>query len=69
LSAGLGGVLLGTTEWGAGLRDRVRPVTPEQRAAVEPELRATIEKVINTVFRHHGLGTASAAGCSSATGA
>jgi len=68
-SLGLGGVLLGTTEWGAGLRDRVRPVTPEQRAAVEPEVRATIQTVIKTVFRHHGLGTASAAGGGSATGA
>jgi acetoin utilization protein AcuC len=68
-SLGLGGVLLGTTEWGAGMRDRVRPVTPEQRAAVEPALHATIQTVINTIFRHHGLGTQSAAGCGSATGA
>jgi acetoin utilization protein AcuC len=56
-SLGLGGVMLGNSDWAGGLRDRQLPVTAEQRAAVEPELRATIDRVIHNVFRHHGLGT------------
>ena len=39
----------------SGLRDRVLAVSAEQRRAVEPELRATIESVINNVFPLHGL--------------
>jgi hypothetical protein len=67
LSLGLGGVMLASSEWAWGLRDRALPVTAEQRQAVEPELRATIEAVIDNVFRHHGLGMPPAAGCGSAT--
>ncbi len=67
-SLGLGGVMLASTEWAGGLRDRALAVTAEQRQAVEPELRATIESVINTVFRHHGLSTHSTVGCGSAAG-
>ncbi len=54
-SLGLGGVMLGTSEWAGGLRDRELPVTPEQRASVEPALRAAIDAVIRGVFPHHGL--------------
>lgn len=56
-SAGLGGVLLGSSEWAGGLRDPVRPVSAEQRAAVEPELRQSIAAVIRQVFPYHGLGS------------
>jgi len=56
-SLGLGGVMLGSLEWAGGLRDRELPVSVEQRAAVEPELRKTIERVIQNVFPRHGLGT------------
>jgi len=56
LSAGFGGVMLASTEWAGGLRDRALPVTAEQRAAVELELQKTIESVIKSAFRHHGLG-------------
>ena len=52
---GMGGVMLASTEWAGGLRDRVLPVSAEQRAAVEPELRTTIETVISNVFPLHGL--------------
>ena len=52
---GMGGVMLASTEWAGGLRDRVLPVTAEQRAAVEPELRSTIEKIFKTIFPLHGL--------------
>jgi acetoin utilization protein AcuC len=56
LSVGLGGVMLESTEWAGGLRDRVLPVHEDQRRAVEPVLRATVRKVIENVFPHHGLG-------------
>jgi len=52
---GMGGVMLASTEWAGGLRDRVLPVSAEQRATVEPELRTTIETVISNVFPLHGL--------------
>ena len=52
---GMGGVMLASTEWAGGLRDRVLAVSAEQRRAVEPELRTTIETVINNVFPLHGL--------------
>ena len=52
---GMGGVMLASTEWAGGLRDRVLPVAAEQRRAVEPELRATIESVMSNVFPVHGL--------------
>ena len=55
----MGGVMLASTEWAGGLRDRVLPVSAAQRASVEPELRKTIETVINSAFRLHGLGAPS----------
>jgi acetoin utilization protein AcuC len=68
LSLGLGGVMLASSEWAGGLRDRTLAVTTEQRRAVESELHPTIETVMANVFRHHGLGTHFAAGCGAATG-
>ena len=56
---GMGGVMLASTEWAGGLRDRTLVVSTEQRRAVEPELRTTIETVINNVFPWHGLGAPS----------
>ena len=56
---GMGGVMLASTEWAGGLRDRVLPVPAEQRAAVEPQLQTTIASVINNVFPLHGLETPS----------
>lgn len=55
-SLGMGGVMLGCSEWAGGLRDRELVVTTERRRAVEPELRATLDAVVRNVFRHHGLG-------------
>jgi len=55
LSFGMGGVMLGSSEWAGGLRDHELPVTPEQRAAVEPALDATIATLRRTVFPLHGL--------------
>jgi hypothetical protein len=51
----MGGVMLASTEWVGGLRDRALAVSAEQRGAVEPELRTTIETVINNVFPLHGI--------------
>jgi len=52
---GMGGVMLASTEWAGGLRDRTLAVSAEQQRAVEPELHSTIETVINNVFPLHGL--------------
>ena len=52
---GMGGVMLANTEWTGGLRDRVLPVTAEQRRVVEPELQATINNLIQHVFQFHGI--------------
>ena len=55
LSIGMGGVMLGSSEWAGGLRDPELPVSPQQRAAVEPALRKTIRTITETVFPLHGL--------------
>jgi acetoin utilization protein AcuC len=52
---GLGGVMLASTEWAGGLRDRTLAVTLEQRRAVESELQATIKNINRQVFRLHGI--------------
>ena len=57
---GMGGVMLGSSEWAGGLRDRTLPVTLEQRQAVEPALRATIETITQNVFRMQGIRACSA---------
>jgi acetoin utilization protein AcuC len=62
-SMGLGGVMLGSTEWAGGLCDRELPVSQEQRQAVDTELSPTIDRAIHQVFRHHGIGPC-AVGCS-----
>jgi hypothetical protein len=59
---GMGGVMLASTEWAGGLRDRALAVTTEQRQAVEPELQATIENITNNVFRLHDIQTGSGQG-------
>jgi acetoin utilization protein AcuC len=55
LSFGLGGVMLASTEWTGGLRDRVLPVSDDQRRAVDGELQNTVRAIIKTVFPLHGL--------------
>ncbi len=51
----LGGIMLQTTEWQGGLRDRVLPVTAQQRDSVLPALNITLDKLRKTVFPIHGL--------------
>ena len=53
---GLGGVMLETTEWRGGLRDRVLIPSEEQKRTVEPAIDATIRAVTKNVFPLHGLG-------------
>jgi len=55
LQAGLGGVMMETTDWHGGLRDRALVPTRNQRALVEPAIRATINAVKRKVFPKHGL--------------
>jgi acetoin utilization protein AcuC len=54
-SYSLGGVMLESTDWAGGLRDRFRPVRPAQREAVDAALEATIRAVKRNVFGYHGL--------------
>ena len=53
--AAMGGVMLQSTDWQGGLRDRELPVTNEQREMVLPALETTIETIKAKVFPIHGL--------------
>jgi acetoin utilization protein AcuC len=55
LDHAVGGVLLETTEWQGGLRDRALAVTEQQRNAVEPAIEAVVQKIKKTIFPIHGL--------------
>jgi len=68
LSMGLGGVMLGSSEWAGGLRDRHLPSTAEERVAVDAELHMTLERVVAQVFPHHDLAPPSAAGDAASPG-
>ncbi len=51
----VGGVMLGSTEWQGGLRDRRLVVSQTQRETVLPAVERTIELIKATVFPIHGL--------------
>ncbi len=51
----LGGVMLETTDWQGGLRDRQIPVTRQQQKAVMPAVNATIEAIKTVIFPLHGI--------------
>ena len=51
----VGGVMLQTTEWQGGLRDRVLPVNSQQRDSVLSALNTTLDTLKATVFPIHGL--------------
>lgn len=55
MMAGMGGVMLESTDWHGGLRDRVLAPSLEQREAVDAGVAAMIEKVKRHVFPRHGL--------------
>ncbi len=51
----LGGVMLGSTDWQGGLRDRTLAISNQQREAVMPTIENTIKTIKSTVFPIHGL--------------
>lgn len=55
MNIGMGGVLLETTDWQGGLRDRDLVPTEQQRTVVAPAVEAVIEQVKQTIFPLHGL--------------
>ncbi|UCG48132.1 MAG: hypothetical protein JSU94_21980 [Phycisphaerales bacterium] len=55
MNLALGGVMLQSTEWQGGLRDRELPVPDDQRKTVERRLRATVDVIKTKVFPIHGL--------------
>jgi len=55
MSLGLGGVMMETTDWHSGLRDRVLVTDAAQRAAVLPDVQKVIDAVSAKVFAVHGI--------------
>ncbi len=55
MDAAIGGVMLQSTDWQGGLRDRELPVTNQQREMVLPALETSIETIRAKVFPLHGL--------------
>ncbi len=55
LALGLGGVMLQSADWLAGLRDPASSPTRAQRERVEPAVDAVIENIRARVFPAHGL--------------
>jgi acetoin utilization protein AcuC len=55
MNIAVGGVMLGSTDWQGGLRDRELAVSAQQRNAVLPAIETTIEAVKTRVFPVHGL--------------
>jgi acetoin utilization protein AcuC len=55
--AGMGGVMLQTSDWqsGAGLRDRVLIPSPQQKERVAPMVEEVIQYIRKNVFPIHGL--------------
>jgi len=53
--AAIGGVMMESTDWQGGLRDRELPVTDQQRQAVQPALEHSIDIVKAKIFPFHGL--------------
>jgi len=52
-AAVVGGVMLESTDWQGGLRDRALAVSAQQKAAVEPAIERVIRVVRTTVFPIH----------------
>jgi acetoin utilization protein AcuC len=55
MNLGAGGVMLESTDWQGGLRDRTLIISSQQRDAVAPQVDATIETVRANVFPFHDL--------------
>ena len=52
---GMGGVMLASTDWNGGLRDRELIIPEQQREVVASAVRSTVERVKSLVFPLHGL--------------
>jgi acetoin utilization protein AcuC len=52
---GMGGVMLETTDWAGGLRDRTLLSDAGRRPAIDHEVRQVVEYIRKTVFPLHGL--------------
>ena len=57
MSVGVGGVLLESTDWYGGLKDRILVSDEQQRKSVDPEISSIIGKVKSSLFPLHGLAT------------
>ena len=55
LEAAVGGVMLQSTDWQGGLRDREVPVTDQQRETVLSAIDSSVDILKATVFPIHGL--------------
>lgn len=55
LMMGMGGVMLESTEWAGGLRDRILLADGGRHDTIDREVRATVEKVKTALFPIHGL--------------
>jgi len=55
LDHAIGGVLLESTEWQGGFRDRRLAVSKSQRESVVPAIDETIQKIKEMIFPIHGL--------------
>ena len=53
--AGIGGVMMESTDWQGGLRDRQLPATDQQKQAVGPVLEQSVETIKAKIFPFHGL--------------
>ncbi len=55
MSIGMGGVMLETTDWSGGLRDRTLLSDAGRRGEVDAAIDATLRKIERTVFPLHGI--------------
>ena len=55
MNIGLGGVMMGSTDWQGGLRDRALAVSQSQHDMVMPAIAATIETIKMKIFKYHSL--------------
>ena len=52
---GMGGVMLESTDWHGGLRDRQLPIDTQQCGAIVQNIDATVEIIKTNIFPFHGL--------------
>ncbi len=56
MALGMGGVMLETTDWAGGLRDRVYLSDAGRRSEVDEAVESVVEKVREKIFPVHGIG-------------